>query len=128
MDRERVAVTGLGPVTPIGIGADDFHAAQLDGVSGIRRITHFDPSALTSTIAGEVDLPDALVPNSRDLLGYDRCTHLAMAAARLALDDSGLDMSTMDPTRIGVAIGTGVGGVATWEEHNHVCGARGPRP
>jgi 3-oxoacyl-[acyl-carrier-protein] synthase II len=127
MNRERVVVTGLGPVTPIGIGADVFHAAQLDGVSGIRRITHFDPSALTSTVAGEVDLPDALVPNSRDLLGDDRCTHLAMAAARLALDDSGLDMSTVDPIRIGVVVGTGVGGVATWEENTRLGVERGPR-
>ena len=127
MGRERVVVTGLGPVTPIGVGAAAFHAAQLDCVSGVRRITRFDPSAMSVTIAGEVDLPASLAPDSREELADDRGTHLTMAAARLALDDSGLDLAREDLTRIAVAIGSGVGGVGAWEDNTRLCLQRGER-
>jgi 3-oxoacyl-[acyl-carrier-protein] synthase II len=127
MQRERVLVTGLGPVTPIGVGAEAFHAAQLDCISGVRPITRFDASTTSVTIAGEVDLPDPLAPDSREVLADDRCTHLTMAAARLALDDSGLDLSREDPTRVAVVIGSGVGGVGAWEDNTRLCLKRGER-
>ncbi|HYN96773.1 MAG TPA: beta-ketoacyl-[acyl-carrier-protein] synthase family protein [Pilimelia sp.] len=127
MQAQRVVVTGLGPVTPIGVGARAFHAAQLDCANGIRRITSFDPAAMSVTIAGEVDLPAGLAPDSRELVSDDRCTHLTLAAAKLAISDSGLDLAREDLSRIAVVIGTGVGGVGTWEDNTRLGLERGER-
>lgn len=126
MVSDRVVVTGLGPVTPIGVGAADFHAAQLSGVSGVRRISLFDASRLDVDIAGEVDLPPELAPTPRQLRAEDRCTHLALAAARLAVQDSGLDLTGEDPDRVGVALGSAIGGIDTWEENVRINVERGP--
>jgi 3-oxoacyl-[acyl-carrier-protein] synthase II len=115
MNARHVVVTGLGPVTPIGIGACAFHEAQLACRPGIRAITHFDARNLPVRIAGEVDIPDSFVWSSRDAAATDRCTHLAAVATHLAVTDSGLDLGTEDPTRVAVVIGTGIGGVSTWE-------------
>ncbi|WP_327289716.1 beta-ketoacyl-[acyl-carrier-protein] synthase family protein [Streptomyces sp. NBC_01198] len=122
----RVVVTGLGPVTTIGVGARDFHQAQIKGVSGIGPITRFDAAGLSSRIAGEVELPDALTPNRREALAADRCTHLARAAATLALADSGLDLAAEVPSRCGVAVGTGAGGLDTWLANTRTLIESGP--
>ncbi|GAA3155470.1 beta-ketoacyl-ACP synthase II [Streptomyces rameus] len=122
----RVVVTGLGPVTSIGVGADDFHAAQLKGLSGVRPITRFDAGGMPVRIAGEVDLPAARAPAARDAATADRSTHLAVAAAGLALESSGLDLAAEDRTRIGVVIGTGSGGVSTWETNTAALLTHGP--
>ncbi|HYW02360.1 MAG TPA: beta-ketoacyl-ACP synthase II [Gammaproteobacteria bacterium] len=124
----RVVVTGLGPVTPIGTGADAYHEAQLEGRSGIRRITRFDASHLSVQIAGEVDIEvgDRLSP--REIKRTDRFVQLAMIAADLALEDSGLDPDRVDPTRIGTVIGSGgIGGAATWEKQTRVFVEKGSR-
>jgi 3-oxoacyl-[acyl-carrier-protein] synthase II len=125
MSVQAVVVTGLGPVTPIGVGARVFHEAQLGGRSGIRAITHFDARELPVRIAGEVDIPDSFAWASRDEAVTDRCTHLAAVATQLALTDSGLDLGVEDPTRVGVVIGTGIGGVTTWECAAHTAMERG---
>ncbi|MEU4116027.1 beta-ketoacyl-ACP synthase II [Kitasatospora sp. NPDC028055] len=114
----RVVVTGLGPVTAIGVGADDFHAAQLKGLSGIRTITRFDATDFPVRIAGEVDLPEDLTLPPRQAVSADRCTQLAVAAATLALRDAELDLAAEDRTRIGAVVGTGTGGVTTWETNS----------
>ena len=127
MTASRVVVTGLGPVTPIGVGADEFHRAQLKGVSGVRPISRFDASAFPVRIAGEVDLPEWLAPSKREALAGDRCTHLVMSAATLALADSGLDLTAEDRTRVGVVIGTGSGGIGTIEANAQALATGGPR-
>ncbi|WUH91991.1 beta-ketoacyl-ACP synthase II [Streptomyces sp. NBC_00433] len=126
MNGCRVVVTGLGPVTSIGVGAADFHQAQVKGVSGIGPLTRFDASGLSARIAGEVDLPAELVPSRREALAADRCTHLARAAATLALADSGLDLAREEPSRCGVVIGTGAGGLETWESNTRTLIESGP--
>lgn len=126
MAGPRVMVTGLGPVTPIGIGAEEFHRAQLKGACGIGPLTRFDASEQSVRIAGEVALPDDLAPTGKDRVRADRCTHLADAAARLALADSGLCLEQEDPGRVGVVIGTGAGGVGTWEANAEKLLASGP--
>ncbi len=126
MTGRAVVVTGLGPVTPIGVGRHDFWQAQLKGVSGIRTITRFDPAGFPVRIAGEVDLPADLAPGRREERSTDRCTHLALAAARLAVEDASLDLAAEDRDRVGVALGTGAGGAGSWETNARLLETAGP--
>ena len=114
----QVVVTGLGPVTGIGVGAHAFHQGQLACASGIRTITRFDIGAwdLPVSIAGEVDVPPDRQLSRRQIATTDRCTQLALVAARLAVEDAQLPLGRLDLARVGVVIGTGIGGVQTWEE------------
>jgi len=117
----EVLVTGMGVVSPIGVGLADFHEAQLAGRSGVARISRYDCSADDVRIAGEVALPDELTLDRRQRLRTDRCTQLAAAAAQLAMRDAGLPAGgadgQVDPDRAGVVIGSGIGGAATCEEN-----------
>lgn len=113
----RVVVTGIGPVTPLAIGAKHFQVAQMEGRSAIRPITRFDATSMPVRIAGEVDLPEELAPDRRTERITDRATQLACAAAELALRDSALDLAAEDTDRIGVVIGSGVGGGGSTEEN-----------
>ncbi|OEJ57813.1 beta-ketoacyl-[acyl-carrier-protein] synthase II [Streptomyces agglomeratus] len=126
MNGRQVVITGIGPVTPIGVGAHDFWQAQLKGVSGVRRISRFDPDGLPVRIAGEVDLPERFTPGRREALASDRCTQLGLAAARLALEDSSLDLTAEDRDRVGVVMGTGAGGALTWETNTRALVSGGP--
>jgi len=121
----RVVVTGIGPVAPNGIGAEAFHKAQLEGKSGIRRITQFDASSYPVQIAGEVDINPEDYINRRELRRLDRFTQLALIAGHLALQDAGLEPEKEDPTRIGTLIGTGIGGMMTWQEQSRVLFEKG---
>jgi 3-oxoacyl-[acyl-carrier-protein] synthase II len=121
----RVVITGLGPVAPNGIGAEAFHTAQLLGRSGIRRITQFDASTYPVQIAGEVDVNFEEHIEKRELRRLDRFTQLALVAAHLALQDSGLELDKEDRTRIGTLIGTGIGGMITWQEQSKVLFEKG---
>jgi 3-oxoacyl-[acyl-carrier-protein] synthase II len=121
----RVVVTGLGPVAPNGIGAENFHKAQLEGKSGIRKITRFDASQLYSQIAGEVDVTVEEYIDKRELRRLDRFTQLALIAAHLALQDSGLEVEAEDRTRVGTLVGTGIGGMETWTEQSKIMFDRG---
>ncbi len=122
----RVVITGLGPVSPIGVGAGAFHEAQLQGKSGIRRITRFDATALPVQIAGEVDVnPEAFI-DKRELRRLDRFVQLALIAAELALQDAGLEVDRLDPARVGTLVGSGIGGMETWEAQSRVFLEKGP--
>ena len=107
----RVVVTGLGVVSPLGIGIDTLWDQLTHGVSGVRRITKFDASGLPSQIAGEVTGfdPETYLPR-RDVVRTDTFIHFALTAAQQALTDAKLAPSAGDP-RMGVSIGTGMGGV-----------------
>ena len=124
----RVVVTGLGPVTPIGVGAEAFHKAQLEGKSGVRRITHYDPEAykLPTKIAGEVDVDVSAYLEKKEARRLDRFVHLTLIAAALALEDSGLELDREDRSRIGTLVGSGIGGIKTWEDQFKVYFERGP--
>lgn len=116
----RVVITGIGPVAPNGIGAEAFHKAQLEGKSGIRKITRFDASQLYSQIAGEVDINVEEYLDKREMRRLDRFTQLALIAGGIAIQDSGLNPETEDRTRIGTLIGTGIGGMEIWTEQTKV--------
>ena len=124
----RVVITGLGPVTPIGVGPEAFHRAQLEGKSGIRRITRYDPDEyqLGVKIAGEVDVNVDDYLDRKEARRLDRFVQLALIAAELALGDAGLDPGELDPERTGVLIGSGIGGIKTWEDQFKIYFQRGP--
>lgn len=113
----RVVVTGIGAVTPLGIGKEAFWQGLANGRSGVRHITRFDPSELTAQIAGEVPDFDPLeFMDRKDARRMDRFTQFAVAATALALADAGLDKQIPLGDRAGVLIGSGVGGIETLEE------------
>jgi 3-oxoacyl-[acyl-carrier-protein] synthase II len=122
----RVVVTGMGPISPIGIGNQAFHQAQLAGKSGIRRITRFDCSKLRCQIAGEIDLEIETYIDKREQRRLDRFVQLGLIAGQLALEDSGLEADKEDRTRIGTLVGSGIGGMETWEAQSKVFLERGP--
>ncbi|MBQ5635937.1 MAG: beta-ketoacyl-ACP synthase II, partial [Selenomonadales bacterium] len=123
----RVVITGIGAVTPIGIGKDAFWNALIEGKSGVGPITRFDVSEYTTKIAGEVS--DFVVTDfidKKEAKRMDRSTQYAVAASKLAIDDAKLDLEAEDRERIGVIIGTGIGGMEALYDQYKVLFAKGP--
>ena len=113
-ERNRVVITGLGVVTPVGIGKEKFWTALKSGTNGIGKITRFDATGYTVQIAGEVaDFDPALFIDKKELKRMDRYTHFALAATKLAIDDAALDIDKIDGDRAGVFVGSGIGGMET---------------
>lgn len=123
----RVVVTGMGAVTPIGIGVEEFWAAVKQGKTGFGEITRFDASEYKCRIAAEVKGFDA--KNYMDFKAAKRmelfCQY-AVAAAREALEDSGLDLSAEDPFRAGVSVGSGIGSLQAMEREHAKLLEKGP--
>jgi len=121
MSRRRVVVTGLGIIAPVGIGVDECWRNIVDGRSGIGRITRFDASAFPSQIAGEVkgfDVTKYL--SGKEARRYDAFIHYGLVAAMEAVKDAGIETYAGDKTRVGVCIGSGIGGLPMIEEtHSH---------
>jgi 3-oxoacyl-[acyl-carrier-protein] synthase II len=125
--KKRVVVTGLGAVTPIGIGKDEFWQALLAGKSGIGKITRFDASEYTTQIAGEVkDFDPTKYIDKKEAKRMDPFTQFAVAASKMAFEDSGINLEIEDRTRIGTMIGTGIGGMDTLNEQYHNLFDKGP--
>ncbi|MDX1413442.1 MAG: beta-ketoacyl-ACP synthase II [Candidatus Promineifilaceae bacterium] len=109
--RPRVVITGMGIISPLGHTKEENWDSLLKGRSGIGPITQFDPDGLPVTIAGEVkDFSPAKYMNFKEARRMSRVSQLAVAAAQMALDDAGLTIPVENPERVGVLIGTGVGG------------------
>jgi len=126
-DRRRVVVTGIGPVTPVGIGVDRFWSSLVDGVSGVGKLEAFDATPFASRIAAEVhDFRPEEHMEPSDTRRMDRFAQFAVAGSRLALGDAGLEVSSMEPSRVGVVIGTGIGGITVFEREMDVLRERGP--
>jgi 3-oxoacyl-[acyl-carrier-protein] synthase II len=122
----RAVITGIGVVSPLGSDLATFWERMKAGRSGTRRITRFDPSEYASQIAGEVadfDV-DAFIPK-KEQRRLDRYSHYALAAARMAIQSSGLDTS-VNPERYGTIVGSGVGGLETLESQHAVLMEKGP--
>jgi 3-oxoacyl-[acyl-carrier-protein] synthase II len=127
MER-RVVVTGLGAVTPLGIGVEPTWEGMRAGRSGITKITLFDATEFASQIAGEVrDFHPAAWMELRDARHSDRFVQFAVAAAVMAVRDSGIDLPGAAGERTGVLIGSGIGGTWTWEEQHRTLLEKGPR-
>ena len=128
MERRRVVVTGMGVVSPVGIGVDAFWNALLSGKSGVTPITEFDATDFPVKIAGEVKDFDPVkyVGDKKTVRHMDRNAQFAVAAAKMAAQDAKLDMSVEDPNRVGTIIGTGIGGIKTMEDTVERIEKRGP--
>jgi 3-oxoacyl-[acyl-carrier-protein] synthase II len=127
-ERPRVMVTGMGVVTPLGIGVNAFWPALLAGRSGIRPIQGYDASGDPVQIAGEIpDFRAADHMDPRAARRMDRFSQLAVAAAREALEDAGLTIGDANRERIGVVFHTGGGGLWTFETNTRALHQRGPR-
>jgi len=116
----RVVITGLGPITAIGVGKKAFWEGMTSGRSGIGPVTRFDPSLFNARSAAEINdwEPEKFFPSQR-LKRLDRYAQFAVGSARLALEDSGLSFSPEDPqARVGVSFGTALGGVSNAEKQH----------
>lgn len=128
MNKERVVVTGIGAVTPVGIGKEKFWQSIVSGKSGIKKITRIAEEYQSACrIAGEVtDFDASPYLDAKQQRRTDRFIQFAVAASKLAVEDASLDMSKENPERVGVVIGSAAGGFATIEEQFHVLIKKGP--
>jgi len=125
----RVVITGLGPITAIGVGKKAFWERLTSGKSGIGPVTRFDPSLFNARSAAEINDwdPEKLFPSQR-LKRLDRYAQFAVVSAKLALEDSGLSYSPEDPqSRVGVSFGTALGGISNAEKQHVSFVQSGPR-
>lgn len=123
----RVVITGLGPVTPIGIGKEKYFAGLREGKNGVGKITLFDPAEYACQIAAEVtDFNPEDFINKKEVKKMDRYTHFALAAAKLALEDSKLDLEKINSERAGVFLGAGIGGMETLQKQYERLFDKGP--
>ena len=124
----RVVVTGLGVVTAVGHDVESFWSSLVAGRGGIHRISLFDPSEFASQMGAEVRNWDAAQQmDPKEARRNDRYTHFGFVAAKQAFKDAGMDMAKEDSDRVGVMIGSGIGGMYTYESQLKVLAERGPR-
>ena len=127
MTRRRVVVTGLGTVNPLGNTVPDYWQGLLAGRSGIGPITLFDTADFKVKFGGQVNGFDpAAVIDAKSVRRLDRFSQFALVAADQAVKDSGLDVSKLDPFRCGVILGSGIGGIAEFEDGVTTLNAKGP--
>lgn len=124
----RVVITGVGALAPNGSSAREMWDSLCNGKSGIGRITSFDPTPFPTQIGGEVKGfdPKAWI-NPKEARRMDRFVQFAVAASKMAVQDSGLDLQKEDPLRIGVLVGSGIGGISTIEEQHTLMVTKGPQ-
>lgn len=125
--NKRVVITGAGVITPIGTGRENYWKALREGVCGIKTIRSFDASQYTTQIAAEVEdfVPENYIPK-KEAKRMDRFTQFAVAAAKLAVEDGGLDLEAIDANRFGCVVGSGIGGLLTMEEEHIKMLEKGP--
>lgn len=125
--RKRVVITGIGVISPVGTGLEAFWSSLVGGVSGIKKVDRFDPANFTTKIAGEVvDFEPAQYIDKKEARRMDRFTQFAVAASGMAIADAALDLEGENRDRIGVILGSGIGGITTLEEQSRVLFEKGP--
>ena len=129
MNERRVVITGIGCVSPLGNDLGSTWEGMKAGRSGITRITQLNVDAFDCKIAGEVKnfTPDQYFNVPKDARRADRYVQFAVAASRMCMDDSGLDLSKIDPRRYGVMVGSGIGGLSTLEREHETYLTKGPK-
>jgi 3-oxoacyl-[acyl-carrier-protein] synthase II len=127
MDNRRVVITGIGMISPLGVGNEPTWQGLIDGRSGVGKITKFDASAYACQIAGEVKgfVPEDWI-EKKEVKKSDTFIHYAVAASQMAVDDAKLDLSKEDGDRVGVIIGSGIGGLPLIAEMHQKLMERGP--
>ncbi|MCA8940189.1 MAG: hypothetical protein KDB07_10285, partial [Planctomycetes bacterium] len=125
--KRRVVVTGIGVVCALGNDVQTFWANALNGVNGIQRVDRFDVSDMPVQIAALVrDFDPSTVMDPRTVRKTDPFVHYGVCAAAEAIKDAGLDFSGMDPYRVGVIMGSGIGGIIEIQDGSHTLFERGP--
>ena len=128
MELKRVVVTGIGAITPLGLTAEESWENLKKGVSGAAPITHFDASQFKTQFACEVKgFVESKYIDRKEARKMDLYTEYAVAAAKMALEDSGIDLETVDKDNIGVVLGVGIGGIHTFEEEAGNYAVNGPQ-
>ena len=128
MNNRRVVITGLGVITPVGNDLVTFWDNLKNGVSGIGPLDSFDTTGFDCRIGGQVRNfePKEFFQNPKDVRRTDRFAQLAMAAAKMAKVDSGIDLEKTDRERFGVIVSSGIGGLKTLEDQHSILLSRGP--
>jgi len=127
MSPRRVVVTGMGAVTPLGVSVDTFWDGLIQGKSGVRRVSAFDTTGFDVRIGAEcVDFQADKYIDRKAIKRMDRFTHFALAAAREAITQSGLEVATLDSARAGVVVGSGIGGLMEIEVQKERLIEKGP--
>ena len=127
LKKRRVVVTGLGVVSPIGNNLEDFWKSLLEGKSGVKRLQCFDPTHFTCKIAAEVkNFDPSAYLSAKDMKRMDRFVQFAVVAAKMAVVDAMLNLDSEDKNRIGVLVGSGIGGLHTVEAEHKQFIALGP--
>ena len=125
--KNRVVITGLGPVTPVGIGKNKFWQSLIQGKCGIDRISYFDTEKYPTKIAAEVkDFDYTNYISIKEANRMDKSTQFSIVAAMLALEDSKLKITEKDSYSAGVIIGSGIGGIGTFEKQHKILWEKGP--
>ncbi|CAM3816292.1 MULTISPECIES: beta-ketoacyl-ACP synthase II [Paenibacillus] len=127
--KRRVVVTGMGVMTALGQDLDTFWNSLMEGKSGVSRIESFDVSEYTTQIAASMkDFNPEDYMDRKEARKMDRFVQFAVAAGSKALEDSGLEIgSNVDAERVGVSIGSGIGGLGTWEDQHNILLEKGPK-
>src|SRR3990167_9404478 len=126
--KHRVVLTGLGCVTPIGKNLEESWNSVLQGKSGTGRVTQVDANIFISKVSAEVKGFEPLQFLSAKLIKKtDRFVQFAVAGAKMAVENSGLDLKLIDPDRCGVLIGSGIGGLRIIEEQHKIFLEKGPK-
>ena len=127
MNKRRVVVTGIGVISPIGIGKDNFFQSLKEGKCGVDYITRFDTTNFDSKIAAEVrDFDPCEYIDKKECRRMDRFTQYAIAASKMAVSDAALDTNLIDNDMFGVCIGSGIGGMETLETQHDILREKGP--
>jgi 3-oxoacyl-[acyl-carrier-protein] synthase II len=126
--KRRVVITGVGMITPLGTGTEKSWNGLIEGRSGVRTITHFNPDGLPCQIAAEVsDFEIDRFIEVKEQKKMDRFIHFGLAAATMAMEDSGLKVTEDNSDRIGVIVGSGIGGLSAIEHYKQVLLEKGPK-
>jgi len=127
LNKRRVAVTGIGVISPIGIGKEKYFQSLKEGKCGVDYITRFDTENFDTKIAAEVkDFEPTEYIDKKECRRMDRFTQFAIAAAKMAAEDSGFNSESIDSNRFGVCIGSGIGGMETMETQYNILREKGP--
>lgn len=125
--QKRVVITGMGVVSSLGMGAGQFWEAIKEGKNGISVVERFDTSKMTTKVAAEIkDFEPGDYIDKKEARRMDRSTQFAMAAAKMAMEESGLNLEEVDRCRMGVIVGSGIGGMETFEVQHQTLLEKGP--
>lgn len=125
--KRRVVITGMGVVSALGMGADNFWNSIKEGKNGISAVTRIDVSNMNCKVAAEIkDFDPSQFIDKKEAKRMDRYSQFALSAAKMAVDNSGIDLEKVNKYRFGVVVGSGIGGIETFEDQHSVFLQKGP--